>query len=118
MRRRSKLKGQAMADEKDPSSGSDRPVEPPIIDLEAEEVDKANESAPEQLAADTSADGRSRAWVRTVPPAAVLFGAAVILAGVGIWAILSFADFRASGTDQTLDPRLDALEAASEQIQV
>lgn len=106
-----------MADEKDPFSGIDRPVEPPVIDLEAEEVDKTNESA-DQPAADTSADGRSRAWVRNLPLAAVLLGAAIILAGAVIWAVLSFADFRGSGTDQNLASRLNAIEAASEQIQV
>jgi hypothetical protein len=106
-----------MADEKDPFSGIDRPVEPPVIDLEAEEVDKTNEST-EQPAADTSADGRSRAWVRNLPLAAVILGAAIILAGAVIWAVLSFADFRGSGPDQTLASRLNALEAASEQIQV
>ena len=106
-----------MADEPEVAGSGDRPVEPPIIDLEAQEVEKAGDSQQEQPAGSPE-ENRARAPFGLLSLPVVLAGMAIILAGASLAAVLMFVDFKASGGgDGSLSPRLEALEASGHQVQ-
>src|SRR5688572_12885265 len=110
-------KDQSMADEPEVAGSGDRPVEPPIIDLEAQEVEKAGDSQQEQPAGSPE-ENRARAPFGLLSLPVVLAGMAIILAGASLAAVLMFVDFKASGGgDGSLSPRLEALEASGHQVQ-
>jgi hypothetical protein len=110
-------KDQSMADEPEVAGSGDRPVEPPIIDLEAQEVEKAGDSQQEQPAGSPQ-ENRARAPFGLLSLPVVLAGMAIILAGASLAAVLMFVDFKASGGgDGSLSPRLEALEASGHQVQ-
>lgn len=106
-----------MADEPEVAGSGDRPVEPPIIDLEAQEVEKAGDSQQEQPAGSPE-ENRARSPFGLLSLPVVLAGMAIILAGASLAAVLMFVDFKASGGgDDSLSPRLEALEASGHQVQ-
>ena len=83
-----------MADEPEVAGSGDRPVEPPIIDLEAQEVEKAGDSQQEQPAGSPE-ENRARAPFGLLSLPVVLAGMAIILAGASLAAVLMFVDFKA-----------------------
>jgi hypothetical protein len=109
-------KDQSMADEPEVAGSGDRPVEPPIIDLEAQEVEKAGDSQQEQPAGSPE-ENRARAQFGLLSLPVVLAGMAIILAGASLAAVLTFVDFKVGGGDGSLSPRLEALEASGHQVQ-
>jgi hypothetical protein len=102
-----------MADEQNPAGGQ-RPVEAPIIDMEAEEVggseaEALNEVADEEI-------GSRRNYQKHVWAAALVVGLAILVGGA-IW-LLRLNESRVPAMDETLGPRLQAVELGSEQIQL
>jgi hypothetical protein len=94
--------------------GGERPIEPPIIEMEAEEVGGEAE-APNDTAADKKIDSwrsyQKHTWV------AVLVVGLAVLVGGAIW-LLRLDETTAPPMDETVSPRLQAIEAGSEQIQL
>jgi hypothetical protein len=104
-----------MADEPEAASAGDRPVDPPIIDIEAEEVEKSHEAPPEQPTEEVARPERNR--LQRISLAAVLAGAAILIACASLLVTLEAVNSRPGGDIASLDARLQPLTAASEQIQ-
>jgi hypothetical protein len=107
-----------MADEPEAASAGDRPVGPPIIDIEAEEVEKSHEAPPEQPTEEVARPIDERNWLQRISLAAVLAGAAILIACASFLIALGAIDSRPWREVASLDARLQPLTVASEQIQV
>ena len=107
-----------MADERDEAGEAERPVEPPVIDLEAEEV-RADEAAgaPEALEAETGTAASNPPWSRLSLPGLLLAGLIVLIIGAGSWAAFTFTPrVRPAATDSQLTQRLETIESANQQV--
>jgi hypothetical protein len=107
-----------MADERDEAGEAERPVQPPVIDLEAEEV-QADEAAgaPEALEAETGTAASNPPWSRLSLPGLLLAGLIVLIIGAGSWAAFTFTPrVRPAATDSQLTQRLETIESANQQV--
>lgn len=108
-----------MADERDGTGEAERPVEPPVIDLEAEEVRAENAAGSTEAEVGAGAPQRKSTWPWFNLPAALLAVLVILIVGA-----VSFAAFTLmprvwpEATDPRLTQRLEALEAASKQTLV
>lgn len=117
-----------MTNENDTPRRGDRPVEPPLIEGEAEEVKVGEEpipEAPEAFAADQTDQGetispepersepRREGWNAASLIVAAL---ALVLAGTGILAVAGLIDFGTFAQKEAVEPRLAAVEGASREI--
>ena len=105
-----------MADERDEAPEAERPVQPPVIDLEGEEVRADDAGAAEAAEAETvSAAKKSR-----FSPASVLVaGLVVLIIAAGSWAAFTLATrARPEATDSRLTQRLQTIESANQQTLV
>jgi hypothetical protein len=106
-----------MADEPEAASAGDRPVDPPIIDIEAEEVEKSHEAPPEQPTEEVARPTGEKNRLQRISLAAVLAGAAILIACASFLVTLGTVNSRSGGDTASLDARLQPLATASEQIQ-
>src|SRR5688572_16010100 len=117
-----------MTNENETPRRGDRPVEPPLIEGEAEEVKVGEEPIPEAaeaLAADQTEESetaspepersepQSEGWNAASFIVAAL---ALVLAGTGILAVAGLIDFGTLAQKEVVEPRLAAVEGASSEI--
>jgi len=104
-----------MADERDEAGETERPVQPPVIDLEAEEV-QADEptGAAESSGAETDSAARKLGFSL---PAVLVAGLVVLIIAAGSWAAFTFAPrAQPEATDSQFNQRLQTIESANQQM--
>jgi len=103
-----------MADERDEAGEPERPVQPPLIDLEADEV-RADETAEAPEAETAGAAKKSR-----FSPALVLVsGLVVLIIAAGSWAAFTLAPRgQPEARDSQFTRRLQTIESANQQMLV
>ena len=106
-----------MADERDETGESDRPVPPPVIDVEAEEVradDAAGAAEAEAVEAET-ADAAKKSRFR--PMSVLVAGLIVVVIAAGSWAAFTFAPrARPVAREFLFTQRLQTIESANQQM--
>jgi hypothetical protein len=104
-----------MADERDEAGEAERPVQPPVIDIEAEEV-RADDAAGAAEAPEAETAGAAKK-LRFRPTSALLAGLVVLIIAVGSWAAFTFAPrTRPAATDSQFTQRLQTIESANQQM--
>jgi hypothetical protein len=107
-----------MADERDEAGEAERPVQPPVIDLEAEEV-RAHEAAgaSEASEAEVGTAASRPTWSRISPPGLLLAGLILLIIGAGSWAAFTLTPrVQPAATDSQLIQRLGTIESANQQM--
>src|SRR5215217_8292582 len=112
---------QAIAKERREGGESGRPVPPPVIDVEAEEV-RADDAAGAAEAAETvetveaeTADAAKTSRFR--PTSVLVAGLIVLIIAAGSWAAFTFAPrARPVETDLQFNQRLQTIESANQQM--
>jgi hypothetical protein len=104
-----------MTDERDEAGEAERPVQPPVIDVEAEEV-RADDAAGAAEAAEAETAGAAKKF-RFRPTFVLVAFLAVLVIAAGSWAAFRFAP-RAGreATDSQFSQRLRTIESANQQM--
>jgi hypothetical protein len=117
-----------MVNENETSRRGDRPVEPPLIEGEAEEIKDAQEpmpEAPDAFAAEQSDHSETASPEPERPEtrrdgwnaaSLIIATLALVLAGTGILAVAGLIDFGTLPQQEAVEPRLAAVEGASVEI--
>jgi hypothetical protein len=104
-----------MADERDEAGEGERPVQPPVIDLDAEEV-RADDAAGSAEAAEAEPESAARKS-RISPAAVVVTGLVVLIVAAGSWAAFTLAPrMRTEAGDSQFTQRLQTIESANQQM--
>jgi hypothetical protein len=107
-----------MTDENPSASGGGRPVEPPIIDLKAEEIEKNSNSAASDRTIGRGARSVARALTAYLKPPVIVAVLVVILLAGGIVATVSRTNHSKTAMEEAVTARLQGLESSSEQTQL
>jgi hypothetical protein len=103
----------AMTDERDEAGEAERPVQPPVIDVEAEEV-RADDAAGAAEAAEAETAGAAKKS-RFRPTLVLVAFLAVLVIAAGSWAAFTFAPrARLEATDSQFAQRLQTIESANQ----
>jgi hypothetical protein len=107
-----------MADERDEAGEAERPVSPPVIDLDAEEVRADDAAGAAEAAEAAEAEPENAARTSRFSPAAMLVtGLAVLIIAAGSWAAFTFAPrARPEASDSQFTQRLQKIESANQQM--
>jgi hypothetical protein len=104
-----------MADERDEAGEAERPVQPPVIEGEAEEV-RADEAAGAAEAPEAETAGAARRS-RFGPTSVLVAGLILLVIAAGSWAAFTFAPrARPEATDPQFTERLQTIESANQQM--
>ena len=104
-----------MTDERDEAGEAERPVQPPVIDVEAEEV-RADDATGAAEAAEAETAGAAKKS-RFRPTLVLVAFLAVLVIAAGSWAAFTFAPrARLEATDSQFTQRLQTIESANQQM--
>jgi hypothetical protein len=106
-----------MSSDTEAARNGERPVDPPIIDLEAEEISRGEEASSEAPIEQPPDESGKRHWLASFWPATVLALMAIAVATGSLVAAGGWINLRPPDRDPALEARLSGLEARGQEIE-
>ncbi|HEY7766392.1 MAG TPA: hypothetical protein VIB38_15500 [Aestuariivirgaceae bacterium] len=106
-----------MSSDTEAARDGERPVDPPIIDLEAEEVPRGEESKSEPPTDPPVDEGGKRQWFAPFWPATILALVAIAVAAGSLFASAGWINLRPPDRNPVLEARFSSLEARGQEIE-